>query len=85
LQLLYPKASNNKIWKLAVEIHSFISFFNHSVMQFKFKFASLFTLMMVFFLSTAQNIMAQKSLEMAQKSLEPADAIQIAPRGAISL
>jgi hypothetical protein len=54
-------------------------------MQFKFKFASLFTLMMVFFLSTAQNIMAQKSLEMAQKSLEPADAIQIAPRGAISL
>jgi hypothetical protein len=61
--ILNTKASNNKIWKLAVEIHSFISFFNHSVMQFKFKFASLFTLMMVFFLATAQNVMAQKSPE----------------------
>jgi hypothetical protein len=42
-------------------------------MQFKFKFASLFTLMMVFFLATAQNVMAQKSLE-------PVASIQAAPK-----
>jgi hypothetical protein len=42
-------------------------------MQFKFKFASLFTLMMVFFLATAQNVMAQKSPE-------PVASIQAAPK-----
>jgi hypothetical protein len=46
--ILNTNASNNKIWKLALEMHSFISFFNHSVMQFKF--ASILMAMGMLFL-----------------------------------